>query len=58
MLTFVESRRGFSLLLRGYTFKREKALSTKVIWRCSLYEKLKCTARCHTYLNSVIKEIG
>ena len=46
---FVKSARGnFMLVVHGFVFAREVKRNDKILWRCSRYSKLKCTARCST----------
>jgi len=48
-MEFVKSNKGADfLVVDGYTFRKEKVIQEKEIWRCTEYRKAKCRSRCHT----------
>ncbi|KAF0987337.1 hypothetical protein HZS_1116 [Henneguya salminicola] len=48
-ISFIKSTKGKDILIvNGFCCKKEKTISEKCIWRCELYEILKCKSRCHT----------
>ncbi|XP_012554976.2 multifunctional protein ADE2 isoform X2 [Hydra vulgaris] len=48
-LTFIKSNKGANLLvIDSFSYRREKVIAGKEIWRCSAYTKWKCMSRCHT----------
>lgn len=55
-LEYIKSSRGGNLLVvDGFTFRREKNITTKTIWRCTEYDMRKCRARCHTEGENIVK---
>jgi hypothetical protein len=59
VLTYVKSQKGKNMLKHdGYLFVQEKVIVDKTIWRCELYAKKKCTARCHTQNGEVVHFIS
>ncbi|GAB0086692.1 hypothetical protein DMENIID0001_008010 [Sergentomyia squamirostris] len=52
---FVKSKRGKDLLAyEGFTYRQEKEINGKRIWKCTKYEKEKCKARAHSTEDSVV----
>ncbi|KAG2457941.1 CDD deaminase, partial [Polypterus senegalus] len=48
-LEYVKSNKGADLLVvEGYTFRKEKTINGKLIWKCTEYRIGKCLSRCHT----------
>ncbi|PSN45815.1 hypothetical protein C0J52_05500 [Blattella germanica] len=48
-MQFVRNRRGFlTLIVEGYCFIKNNTYGEKINWRCSLYNKIRCLARCQT----------
>ena len=46
---YVESSHGkLQLVVGGYYFYRCNVYRDKILWRCCMYDKQKCVARCHT----------
>ena len=58
-LTFIKSNKGAHLLvIDSFSYRREKVIAGKEIWRCSDYKKLKCMSRCHTKDGIITKTPG
>jgi hypothetical protein len=55
VLRYVKSQKGKNMMKHdGYLFIQEKVIMDKTIWRCELYAKKKCIARCHTKIGEVV----
>lgn len=57
-LEYVKNQKGGNLLLyQGCLFRKEKTDATgKSIWKCTEYDKNKCSARIHTRNDAIVKE--
>ncbi|KAJ9578861.1 hypothetical protein L9F63_004920, partial [Diploptera punctata] len=55
VLQFVESKHHkMQLVVGGYYFYKTNAYKGKDMWRCCMYDKNKCLARCHTLDGHII----
>jgi hypothetical protein len=55
-LTFVKSQQGNDLLVyKGFTFMVNRNISMRKYWKCSDFRIYKCSARCITIGNTIIK---
>ncbi|KII66875.1 hypothetical protein RF11_08087 [Thelohanellus kitauei] len=45
------------LLYNGFLYHKERSNAQKTVWRCCLYDKISCPARCHVLNDSVLLEI-
>ena len=56
-LEFVKSNKGGEfLLLDGFTFRQEKIINEKRIWKCTEYGTAKCKSRCHSKYGILTKQ--
>ena len=44
------------MIINGYTFRKEKIINDKKIWRCTEYRKARCMSRCHTKYEVITKQ--
>ncbi|XP_051775205.1 uncharacterized protein LOC127525924 [Erpetoichthys calabaricus] len=55
-LEYVKSNKGADLLVfEGNTFRKEKTINGKHIWKCTEYRTGKCSSRCHTKNGLLVK---
>ncbi|KAM4794914.1 FLYWCH-type zinc finger-containing protein 1 [Rhinophrynus dorsalis] len=56
-LEFIRSNKGAKLLVvDGCTFRQEKIINGKCIWKCTEYSSGRCGSRCHTKDGVICKE--
>jgi hypothetical protein len=55
-LEFTKSIKGGTLLVaNGFTFRKERTIKAKTIWKCTEYDMQKCRARCHTEGENIVQ---
>ena len=58
-LEFIKSQRGhFMLVVNGFTFIKESRKNDRIFWKCSRYERLRCTARCSVQESMIALKSG
>ena len=58
-LELIKSSWGKDLLIvDNCTFRVEKVVKERTIWKCTEYKKNRCLARCHTVRDAVVKQMG
>jgi hypothetical protein len=58
-LEFLVSEKGRrKLLVDGHVYVKDKAVNTKIYWKCDKFALMKCHARVHTEGDRILKHIG